>query len=144
MTGPETSPTVEDLTAEALAMARTVATAVREDVLHRLAPQERMGPERLLRMLDARDIFDAPVLDHLASLERRLVERITEGTFMADRFEGGEGNVSPVLWQEPRMTEEADALSSALAVLLELNFLLEAIQDRLAAEAAIAALRQAL
>ena len=144
MTGPETASTVEDLAAEALAMARIVATAIREDVLHRLAPRERTGPERLLRMMDAREIFDAPALDHLASLERRLVDRITEGTFMVDRFEGGEGNVSPVLWQEPRVTEEADALSNALAVILELNFFLEAIQDRLAAEAAIEALRQAL
>ena len=144
MSSTETPPTVEDLAAEALAIARIAATAIRADVLHRLAPQERTGPERLLRMLDAREIFDARVLDHLASLERRLVEWITEGTFMADRFESGEGNVSPVLWQEPRMTEEADALSSALAVLLELNFLLEVIQDRLAAEAAIEALRQAL
>jgi len=95
-------------------------------------------------MLDSREIFDVPVLDHIASLERRLVERITEGTVMVDRFEGGEGNVSPACWQEPRTTEEADALSNALAVILELNFLLEAIQDRLAAEAAIEALRQAL
>jgi hypothetical protein len=144
MSGAETSPSVEELAAEALALARIVATAIREVVLYRLAPQERTGPERLLRMLDAREIFDAPVLDHLASLERRLVERITDGTFLADRFEGGEGNVSPVLWQEPRMTEEADALSNALAVLLELNFLLEVIQDRLAAEAAIEALRRDL
>ncbi|WP_163849210.1 hypothetical protein [Pseudooceanicola aestuarii] len=144
MTGAETSPTVENLAAEALALARIAATAIREDVLHRLAPQERTGPERLLRLFDAREIFDAPALDHLASLERRLVERITEGTVMVDRFEGGEGNVSPAFWQEPRMTEEADALSNALAVILELNFLLEAIQDRLAAEAAIETLRQAL
>lgn len=144
MSGPETSPTVEDLAAEALALARIAALAIREDVLHRLAPQERTGPERLLRLLDAREIFDAAALDHLASLERRLVERITDGTIMVDRAEVGEGNVSPAFWLEPRMTEEADALSNALAVLLELNFLLEAIQDRLAAEAAIEALRQAL
>ncbi|WP_370286623.1 hypothetical protein [Pseudooceanicola nanhaiensis] len=144
MSSTETPPTVEDLAAEALAIARIAATAIRADVLHRLAPQERTGPERLLRMLDGREIFDAAVRDHLASLERRLIERITEGTVMVDRAEAGEGNVSPVFWQEPRMTEEADALSSALAVLLELNFLLEAIQDRLAAEAAIEALRQAL
>lgn len=72
MTGPETSPNVEDLAAETLAVARTVATAVREDVFHRLAPQEQTGPERLLRMLNAREIFDAPVLGLLAQRNRCL------------------------------------------------------------------------
>ena len=91
-----------------------------------------------------REIFERRTLDELASLERRLVARITEGTIMVDRAEVGEGNVSPAFWREARMTEEADALSNALAVILELQFLLEAVQDRLAAEAAIEALRQAL
>jgi len=38
MSDPETSSTVEDLAVEALALARIAATAIREDVLHRLAP----------------------------------------------------------------------------------------------------------
>lgn len=138
----DNSPTVEDLAAQALAMARIVATAIREDALHRLAPQERCGPERLLRAIDAREIFERRVLDELAYLETRLVALITEGTVMMDRAEAGEGNVSPAFWREPRMTEDADALSNVLAVILELNFLLEAIQDRLAAEAVIEILRQ--
>ncbi len=144
MNGPDQFPTVEDLAAEALAIARVTATAIREDVLHRLAPPERTGPERLLRAIDMREIFERRTLDELASLERRLVARITEGTTMVDRAEAGEGNVSPAFWREARMTAEADALSNALAVILELQFLLEAVQDRLAAEAAIEALRQAL
>ncbi|SDG52456.1 hypothetical protein [Alloyangia pacifica] len=144
MSGLETYPTLEDLAAEALSTARIAAIAIREDVLHRLAPQERTGPELLVRMFGAREIFAPQVLDHLNALETPLVERITECTFVVDRAEAGEGNVSPVFWQEARTTEEVDGLSKALAVILELKFLLEAIQDRLAAEAAIEALRQAL
>lgn len=144
MSCPDISPTVEDLAAEALSIARIVATAIREDVLHRLKPQRRCGPERLLRAIDRRGIFEPRTLDELASLEAQLVPQITEGTVMVNRAEAGEGNVSPVYWREPRLTEDADALSNALAVILELTFLLEAIQDRLAAETAIETLRQNL
>lgn len=135
---------LEDLAAEALATARIVDTAIREDVLHRLKPQERTGPERLLRAIGKQQVFDHRTLDELGWLEERLARRIIEGTVMIDRVEAGEGNVSPMAWQEPRMTEEADALSRALAVILEMKFLLEAIQDRLAAEAAIETLRQSI
>lgn len=144
MSGLETSSTVENLAAEALSVARVAATAIREDVLHRLAPQERTGPERLLRMLEARKIFEVTTLDHLNALESKLTARIIEGTFMVERFEGGEGNVSPVSWREPRLTEEADGLSNALSIILELIFLLEITHDRLAAEAAVEVLRQSL
>lgn len=144
MTDNPNAPALEDLAAEALATARIVDTAIREDVLHRIKPLERSGPERLLSAIAKRQIFDVRALDELASLEERLVRRIIEGTVMIDRVEAGEGNVSPAFWQEPRMSAEADALSRALGVILELKFLLEAIQDRLAAEAAVESLRQAL
>lgn len=144
MSGLETSSTVENLAAEALSVARVAATAIREDVLHRLAPRERTGPERLLRMLEARKIFEVTTLDHLNALESKLAARIIEGTSMVERFEGGEGNVSPISWREPRLTEEADGLSNALTIILELIFLLEITHDRLAAEAAVEVLRQSL
>ncbi|MHA6326010.1 hypothetical protein [Roseivivax sp. CAU 1753] len=135
------SAVVEDLAWEALAAARIVATAIREDVLHRLAPLERVGPKRLLRAIESREIFDHWTLDELAFLEARLVKHISDGTFMVDRAEVGEGNVSPAFWREPRLTEDADAMSSALSVVLELQMILEAIQDRIAAEAAMEKLR---
>ncbi|WP_353475488.1 hypothetical protein PVT71_18155 [Salipiger sp. H15] len=144
MSGLETSSTVENLAAEALSVARVAATAIREDVLHRLAPRERTGPERLLRMLEARKIFEVTTLDHLNALESKLAARIIEGTLMVERFEGGEGNVSPISSREPRLTEEADGLSNALSIILELIFLLEITHDRLAAEAAVEALHQSL
>ncbi len=133
---------LEELAALALAASRIVATALREDVLHRLKPQERSGPERLLRLIEARQIFDQRALDEIAWLERCLTRLIIEGTFLVDRSEADECNVSPAFWQESRLTEEADAPSRALAVILDLQNHLEAVHDILHAEAAITALRQ--
>ena len=69
---------------------------------------------------------------------------IIEGTYVETHYDHSLENVSDTQdWGEERMTPEADRLTNALGVLVELYVTLSAVHDLLRAEKALQGLRAA-
>src|SRR5690554_2153261 len=92
---------IDSLAASALAASRDCATALREDVIPNFKPQERLGPQRLLRAIDHRTIFSKETLIEIEVLIEKMSGKILAGTTTIQRFDADECNVSrPDCWQE--------------------------------------------
>jgi len=136
---------IEAIAASAFPKSRDCVTAVRLDGLHNIQPLERVGFERLIKAIDARQIFTAEILEELDVQIDFLTREIANGTTVHQHFDYDECNVSaPACWQEKHRTERADELGRAMIMFLDLNETLQAVHDLMHAQNALDALRQTL
>ncbi|WP_145953430.1 hypothetical protein [Oceaniglobus indicus] len=138
---------VDEITALAAAcfpLARIAATGIEEDVLELIPWEPAQDAKALAARLHRGEVFDNGVLAMLHDLIGVLDAEITEGTCVQTFFDHSPENVSNDMnWQQGRLTPDADRLSGALAVLLELYAALAAVYDILQAEKALTGLRTA-
>lgn len=132
------------MAASCFPLARTAATGIDQDVLDLVAPQPKQEAKKLAALLRAGKIFDKGILAMLDELVGVLDAEIAEGTYVETHYDYSPENVSDnKSWDQKRLTPDADQLSNALAVLIELYANLAAVHDYLRAEKAVEALRSA-
>lgn len=138
---------VDEITAIAAScfpLARVAATAIEEDVLDLVAPKPKQEAKKLAALLNVGKIFDNGTLAMLHELLGVLDAEIAEGTYVETHYDHSPENVSNCkTWGQERLTPEADRLSNALAVLIELYASLSTVHDILRAEKALEGLRSA-
>ncbi|SHI51561.1 hypothetical protein [Wenxinia saemankumensis] len=132
------------MAASCFPLARAAATGIDQDVLDLVAPKPKQEAKKLAALLRAGQIFDKGILAMLHELVGVLDAEIAEGTYVETRYDHSPENVSDYkTWGQERLTPEADRLSNALAVLIELYATLSAVHDILRAEKALEGLRSA-
>ncbi|WP_099824083.1 hypothetical protein [Oceaniglobus indicus] len=135
----------DEITAMAAAcfpLARIAATGIEEDVLDLVPWEPAQEAKALAARLRRGEIFEKGVLAMLHDLIGVLDAEIAEGTYVETYYDHSPENVSnETNWQEERLSPEADRLSNALVVLLELYATLAAVYDILQAEKALEGLR---
>ena len=132
------------MAASCFPLARAAATGIDQDVLDLVAPKPKQEARKLAELLRAGRIFDKGILAMLHELVGVLDAEIAEGTYVETRYDHSPENVSDYkTWGQERLTPEADRLSNALAVLIELYVTLSAVHDILLAEKALEGLRSA-
>ena len=77
---PITYDNIEAIAAAAFAKSRDCITAIRMDVLHNIQPLERVGFERLIKTIEARQIFKPEILEELDVQMDFLTREIDKGT----------------------------------------------------------------
>ena len=142
---PITYDNIEAIAAAAFPKSRDCVTAIRLDVLHNIQPLKRVGFERLIKAIEARQIFKPEILEELDVQMDFLTREIGKGTTVHQHRDYDECNVSaPACWQETRTTERADELGRAMIMFFELYETLQAVHDLMHAQDALDALRQTL
>ena len=142
---PTTYDNIEAIAASAFAKSRDCLTAIRMDVLHNIKPMERVGFQRLVDAIEARQIFTQKMLEELDVQIDFLTREIDKGTTVHQHRDYDECNVSaPACWQETRTTEPAKELGRAMIMFLDLNDTLQTVHDLMHAEIALSELRQSL
>lgn len=132
------------MAASCFPLARTAATGIDQDVLDLVAPKPKLEAKKLAALLRAGKIFDKGIMAMLHELVGVLDAEIAEGTYVETHYDYSPENVSDnKSWDQKRLTPEADRLSNALAVLIELYANLSAVHDFLRAEKALEGLRAA-
>ena len=116
---------VNILAAYGFGMARIAATAIREDVIDCLTPKSKRIAQRLLAHLDDQSIYEPPAQADLIELVDIIAEQIEEETEVVTHYDHDPCNVS----------KEADGLTNALVILVELLASVNVIRDLLEAEA---------
>lgn len=135
---------ITEMAASCFPLARAAATGIEQDVLDLIAPEPKQDAKALAARLCRGAIFEKGTLAMLHDLICVLDAEILEGTFVETRFDHSEENVSAdKCWREECLTPEADRLSNALAVLIELYATLAAVHDIVRAEKALEGLRAA-
>jgi hypothetical protein len=115
------------------------------DVLHNIQPLERIGFERLIKIIEARQIFKPEILEELDVQMDFLTREIDKGTTVHQHRDYDECNISaPGCWQGTRTTVRADELGRAMIRFSELYETLQAVHDLMHAQEALDALRQSL
>ena len=111
-------------------------------MLDLVAPKPKQEAKKLAALLRARKTFDKGILGMLRELVGALDAEIAECTYVETRYNHSLENVSDYkTWGPERLTPEAERLSNAFAVLIELYATLSAVHDILRAEKAPAGLR---
>jgi hypothetical protein len=142
---PITYDNIEAIAAAGFAKSRDCITAIRMDVLHNIQPLERVGFERLIKLIEARQIFKPEILEELDVQMDFLTCEIDKGTTVHQHRDYDECNVSaPACWQETQTTQRADELGRAMIMFFELYETLQAVHDLMHAQEALDALRQSL
>ncbi|WP_323768520.1 hypothetical protein [Antarctobacter sp.] len=132
------------MAASCFPLARAAATGIDQDVLDLVAPKPKQEARKLAALLRAGKIFDKGILAMLHDLVGVLDAEIAEGTWVETRYDPSPENVSSdKCWGKERLTPEADRLSNALAVLIELYATLSSVHDLLRAEQVLRELRAA-
>lgn len=135
---------VNILAAYGFGMARIAATAIREDVIDCLTPKSKRIAQRLLAHLDDQSIYEPPANADLVELIDIISEQIDEATEMVTHYDHDPCNVSNIKhWTQNKLSEEADGLTNALVILLELLTSVNVIRDLLQAEAMLVRKRNA-
>lgn len=134
---------IEFRAAEAFAVSRVCVTALRQDIIPNLQPRERRGAEHMILSIRQRRIFDQETLNELDALIDIVSRRILDGTTTSEQFVADDCHIDGgnVLKHRQR-TDEADELSRALPVLLELQNCLHDVFDLMHAARALDELRQ--
>lgn len=136
---------IEGLAASAFSISRLCATALHADVFPNLKPQDRHGAKRLLARIENRQIFDKESVVELDVLINKLSREIAKGTDVVEVVDNDPCNFSSdAAWKESHRTREAEDMSRALTVLLELQETVHAVHDLMHAEQALERLRQRL
>lgn len=135
---------VTAMAASCFPLARAAATGIEQDVLDLVAPNPKQKAKALAALLRRGEIFEKGILAMLHDLVGVLDAEIAEGTYIETRYDHSPENVSSdKSWGKERLTPEADRLSNALAVLVELFATLSAVHDLLRAERVLQELRAA-
>jgi len=130
------------LAASCFSLARMAATGIDNDVLELVAPEPKQEAGKLAALLRTGKIFDKGILAMLQDLMGVLDAEIAEGTYVETYYDHSPENVSnETRWEKERLTPEADRLSNALAVIVELYTSLSCVHDYLRAEKALEGLR---
>lgn len=142
---PFTSSTeVTPMAAACYPLARAAATGIEQDVLDLVSPKQKRMAQELAVLLQRGAIFDKGVLAKLHDLVGVLDAEIIEGTYVDTHYDHSTENVSDTQeYGMERLTPEADRLTNALGVLIELYVTLSAVHDLLRAEKALQRLRDA-
>lgn len=81
------------------------------DVLHNIRPLDRVGFERLIKIIEARQIFKPEILEELDVQMDFIPREIDKGTTVHQHRDDDECNVlAPACSQETRTTERANEL----------------------------------
>ncbi|WP_281985121.1 hypothetical protein [Thalassorhabdomicrobium marinisediminis] len=135
---------ITEMAASCFALARAATTGIEQDVLDLIAPEPKQDAKALAERLRRGAIFEKGTLAKLRDLIGVLDAEILEGTYVETRYDHSPENVSDYkTWGQERLTPEADRLSNALAVLIELYATLTAVHDIVRAEKALEGLRAA-
>ncbi len=111
--------------ARALGLARVCRPMIRDQVLHRLRPQHRLGAEQLIRTIDRRGIIDDQAAQQLEWLIELVSEEVERGTHRAEMWPTDPCDIDQDrTWIETRRTPEAAELAAAL---YDLEALLRAV-----------------
>lgn len=138
------APEVTVMAAACFPLARAAATGIDQDVLELVAPKPKQEAKKLAALLRAGNIFDKGILAMLHDLVCVLDSEIAEGTYVETCYDHSAENASDdKAWGQERLTAEADRLSDALAVLIELYATLSSVHDLLHAEKVLEGLRSA-
>ena len=130
---------LEDRAARAFAQSRVCRSLIQAEVLHRLPPRKRLGPERVVRAIDARAILDERTAQDLEHLLEILSSEIEAGTQRAEVWSDDPCDVSdpPRTWIETHRTADAEALEIARVELESLRRAVLAVLDVLHAARAV-------
>lgn len=140
----KSAPEITVMAAACFPLARAAATGIDQDVLDIVAPKPKQEAKKLAALLRAGNIFDKGILAMLHDLVGVLDSEIAEGTYVETRYDHSSENASVYkTWGQERLTPEADRLSDALVVLIELYATLSSVHDLLHAEKVLEALRSA-
>ncbi|WP_281969202.1 hypothetical protein [Roseovarius nanhaiticus] len=132
------------IAASCFPLARAAATGIEQDVLDLVAPEPKRQAKKLAAQLQGGAIFDKGILAMLHDLIGVLDAEIAEGTFVETCYDHSPENVSDNrTWGKASLTRDADRLTNALTVLIELYATLAAVHDVLRAEKALEGLRTA-
>lgn len=135
---------ITEMAASCFPLARAAVTGIEQDVLDLIAPEPKQDAKALAERLRRGAIFERNTLAMLRDLIGVLDAEILEGTYVETRYDHSPENVSDyTTWGQERLTPEADRLSNALAVLIELYATLTAVHDIVRAEKALEGLRAA-
>lgn len=130
------------MTASCFPLAPAAATGIQQDVLDLVAPKPRQEARALAAFLRRGALFEPGVLAMLHDLVGVLDSEIADGTSVEMHYDHSPENVSDnTNWGRERLTPEADRLTNALAVIVELYATLSAVHDLLRAEKALRDLR---
>ncbi|WP_322865927.1 hypothetical protein U5922_006790 [Aquicoccus sp. G2-2] len=135
---------ITEMAASCFPLARAAVTGIEQDVLDLIAPEPTQDAKALAERLRRGAIFERDTLTMLRDLIGVLDAEILEGTYVETRYDHSPENVSDYkTWAQERLTPDADRLSNALAVLIELYATLTAVRDIVRAEKALEGLRAA-
>ena len=130
---------VNILAAYGFGLARIAATAIREEVIDCLTPTSKRIAQRLLAHLDDQSIYEPSAQADLIELVDIIAEQIDEETELVTHYDHDPCNVSNIKnWTQNKLSEEADGLTNALVILVELLVSVNVIRDLLQAEAMLA------
>lgn len=130
------------MAASCFPLARIAATGIEEDVFDLIPWEPAQQAKALAARLRRGEIFEKGVLAMLHDLIGVLDAEIAERTYVETCCDHSPENVSnETNWRQERLTPEADRLTNAVAVLLELYATLAAVYDILQAEKALKGLR---
>ncbi|MBK0329528.1 hypothetical protein I5535_19855 [Rhodobacteraceae bacterium F11138] len=133
---------ITEMAAACFPLARIAATGIDEDVLDFVPWEPAQEAKALAARLRRGEIFEKGVLAMLHDLVGVLEAEIAQGTYVETCYDHSPENVSgSQSWGQQRRTPEADRLSNAFAVLIELYATLMAVHDLHRAEAVVEALR---
>ncbi|HDZ82305.1 MAG TPA: hypothetical protein ENH56_13855 [Roseobacter sp.] len=136
---------IDEITAMAAScfpLARAAATGIEEDVLDLVVPRAKRDAKVLMLQLRQGAIFEKGVLAKLVELIDELDKEIDKGTYVETHYDNSPENASAdTSWEQERLTPEADRLTNALIVLVELYATLGAVHDLLQAEKTLKGLR---
>jgi hypothetical protein len=136
---------IEALGASAFATARDCVTVIQQHVLHNIEPLKRVGFERLIKAIEARQILTQEMLVELDVQICFLIRQIDAGTTQHEMYDNDECNVSNSRsWVETHLTQRAHDLNTAVRVLISLQNKANSIQDLLHADEAITELRETI
>lgn len=126
---------LEGLVEDALARARIARSALLDEIVPHLRPEDRSFAQYVVRHLDEDRLFSHAVRQDLGTLIALVGRNIDHGTataFVADA--APECLSAGAVWSETRRTAEAGALAVAVVDLRDLARALDRVQDRLAAD----------
>ena len=132
------------IAASCFPLARIAAIGIEQDVLDLVSSKPKREAKALMALLRSGAIFEKGVLAKLHGLIDVLEAAVAEGAYVETHYDHSPENVSnETAWGQERLTPEADRLTNALVVLVELYTTLAAVYDILQAERALASLRSA-
>ncbi|MBR9762419.1 MAG: hypothetical protein GYB53_02480 [Rhodobacteraceae bacterium] len=137
-------PEITGMAAACFPLARVAATGIELEVLDRIPPAPKREASKLAALLRVGKIFDKGVLSMLHELVGTLETEIEKGVYVETFVDNSPENVSTDrAWTSERRTPDADELSKALAVIVELYGHLSAVHDMLRAEQVLQEMRKA-